>query len=62
MTNEGTAAAGILEEETGSECQVCQTRIDESPNRCDYCQAECHDSCMVHTSDENDICLSCAAT
>ena len=62
MTNEGTAAAGILEEETGSECQVCHLRIEESPTRCDYCQVECHDSCMVHTSDGSDICLSCAAT
>ena len=62
MSEEGSAAAGILEEETGSECQVCQTGIEESPNRCDSCQAECHDSCMVHVGDDSEMCLSCAAT
>ena len=62
LSEEGSAAAGILEEETGSECQVCQTGIEESPNRCDSCQAECHDSCMVHVGDDSEMCLSCAAT
>ena len=57
----GSAAADILEEECGSDCNVCHTRIDEPPNRCDYCQSECHD-CMVHASDSGEICLSCAAS
>ena len=51
MTNDGTAAAGILEEETVDECQVCRTRIVESPNRYDYYYAECHDNRMLHASD-----------
>ena len=58
MSTEYSAAADILEEETGIECHVCRTRIEESPNRCDYC----HDCCMVHSNDKGEICLSCAAT
>ena len=58
----GSAAVDILEEECGSDCNVCHTRIDEPPNRCDYCQSECHDCCMVHASDSGEICLSCAAS
>ena len=62
MSTEYSAAADILEEETGIECHVCRTRIEESPNRCDTCQYECHDCCMVHSNDKGEICLSCEAT
>ena len=61
-TCNGSAAADILEEECGSDCNVCHTRIDESPDRCDYYQSECHDCCVVHASDSGEICISCAAS
>ena len=62
VTGDGSAAADILDEECGSDCNVCHTRIDKSLNRCKYCQSECHDGCMVHASDSGEICLCCAAS
>ena len=56
-----TQAEAILAEESQEICQVCQTEIDDEPNRCSYCLARCHTECMLKGAN-GDICLSCGAS
>ena len=57
-----SAAEAILEEETTDTCHVCEMQLAGNINRCDFCASPCHDGCMAHAADMEEVCLSCAAT
>ena len=56
-----TPAEAILAEESQETCQVCQTEIEDNPNRYSFCLARCHNECMLNGV-AGDICLSCGAS
>ena len=59
--NLSTEAAGILEEEVGTLCCVCETRIQDTETTCSKCNNSCHEGCAV-SRDGIDQCIACCAT
>ena len=59
--NVSTEAAGILEEEVGNLCCVCETRIQDTETTCSKCNNSCHEGCAV-SCDGIDQCIACCAT
>ncbi|MCG7879545.1 MAG: hypothetical protein N0C90_24920 [Candidatus Thiodiazotropha endolucinida] len=56
-----TEAEGILEEEVGSVCHICDKRIQGTEILCDKCHNSCHRDCSILKND-TDICIACCAT
>ena len=59
--NTSTEAAGILEEEQGSVCCVCDDRITDTGTTCSKCNNPCHEGCAI-SSEGIDQCIACSAT
>ena len=56
-----TPSEAILAEESQETCQVCQTEIEDNPNRRSFCLPRCHNEYMLNGV-ASDICLSCGAS
>ena len=41
------SAEAILAEKSQETCQVCQTEVEDNPNRYSLCLARCHNECML---------------
>ena len=54
-------AAGILEEEIGTLCCVCDDRIYDTETTCSKCNNSCHAGCAT-ACDGTDQCIGCCAT